>query len=114
MLPFAQQPIGRGIMSQKPSSPEDEYIAREEAKRRELQQIEREQAEVEAARQARWRSCPGGCETKLVEQAFRDILIDRCPTCGGVWLDPGELEKISSDDHSLVRGFLDFFRGPNR
>ncbi len=47
--------------SQKPSSPEEEYIVREEAKRRELSQIERKQAETEAARKARWRTCPGGC-----------------------------------------------------
>ena len=96
----------------KPSTPEEEYIARQEAKRRELRQIEQKQAEAEAARQARWRTCHGGCETKLVEQPFRDILIDRCPTCGGVWLDPGELEKISSDDASTVQAFFDFFRGP--
>lgn len=95
----------------KPSSPEEEFIAREEAKRRELRGLKQRQAEDEAARQARWRSCPGGCETKLVEEAFRDIQIDRCPTCGGVWLDPGELDKISSDDAALVQNFFDFFRG---
>ena len=99
------------MSSQKPSSPEDEYIARDEAKRRELSQIEREQAEAEAARKARWRTCPGGCETKLVEEDFRDIVIDRCPTCGGVWLDPGELEKVASDDASVVRSVFNFFRG---
>ena len=95
----------------KRSSPEDEYIARDEAKRRELERIEHEQAEAEAARQARWRTCPGGCETKLVEEDFRDIVIDRCPTCGGVWFDPGELEKVTSDDAALVRSVFNFFRG---
>ena len=96
----------------KPSTPEEEYIAREEAKRRELRKIEQKQAKAEAARKARRHTCPGGCETKLAEEPFRDILIDRCPTCGGVWLDPGELEKISSDDASTVQAFFDFFRGP--
>ncbi len=99
------------MATKKPSSQEDEYIAREEAKRRELTGIRRGQEEAEAARAARRGTCPGGCETKLVEQAFRDILIDRCPTCAGVWLDPGELEKISSEDASLVRGVFDFFAG---
>ncbi len=99
------------MSSQKPSSPEEEYIAREEAKRRELSQIKREQAETDAARKARWRTCPGGCETKLVEEDFRDLVIDRCPTCGGVWLDPGELEKVASDDASVVRSVFNFFRG---
>ena len=99
------------MSSQKPSSPEEEYIARDEAKRRELSQIEREQAEAEAARKARWRTCPGGCETKLVEEDFRDLVIDRCPTCGGVWVHPGELEKISRDDAGTVRAFVHFFQG---
>ena len=100
------------MSSQKPSSPpEDEYIARDEAKRRELQQIEREQAEAEAARRARWRTCPGGCETKLVEEDFRNVVIDRCPTCGGVWFDPGELDKVATEDADVVRSFFNFFRG---
>ncbi len=99
------------MSSQKPSSPEDEYIARDEAKRRELSQIEREQAEAEAARKTRWRTCPGGCETKLVEEDFRDLVIDRCTTCGGVWFDPGEFEKVASDDASVVRSVFNFFRG---
>ena len=114
MLPLDRQPGGEReheMSSQKPSSPEEEYIAREEAKRRELQQIEREQAEAEAAREARWRTCPSGCETKLVEEDFRDIVIDRCPTCGGVWFDPGELEKVASDDAGVVRSVFNFFRG---
>jgi hypothetical protein len=99
------------MATRRPSSPEDEYIAREEAKRRELAAIRREQAEVAAAREARRGTCPGGCETRLVEEAFRDIMIDRCPTCGGVWLDPGELEKVSGEEASLVRDFVRFFAG---
>ncbi len=95
----------------KASSPEDEFIAREEAKRRELTQLERQQAEAEAARQERMGTCPAGCEGKLVQEDFRDLVIDRCHSCGGVWLDPGELQKIATDDPSIVRGFLDFFRG---
>jgi hypothetical protein len=99
------------MATKKPSSSEDEFIAREEAKRKELERIRREQASTRAAREARRGTCPGGCETKLVEEAFRDILIDRCPTCSGVWLDPGELEKVSSDDSALVRSFFNFFQG---
>lgn len=37
------------------------------------------------------------CGTWMVKQAFRDwedIIIDQCPKCGLIWLDPGELEKI--------------------
>jgi Zn-finger nucleic acid-binding protein len=35
------------------------------------------------------------CTTVALDTEERhEISIDRCPTCGGVWLDCGELEKI--------------------
>jgi uncharacterized protein len=94
--------------TKKPTSAEDEYIAREEKQRQELAKIAREQQEKEAARAARRGTCPLGCETKLVEETFQHIKIDRCPTCKGVWLDPGELEQIASDSSGIVRSFVDF------
>ena len=99
------------MATKKPSSSEGEYIARDEAKRRSLDAIRRRQDEAAEAREARRRACPEGCETRLVEEAFRDILIDRCPTCGGVWVHPGELEKFSRDDAGTVRAFVHFFQG---
>lgn len=39
--------------------------------------------------------CPH-CNTALQETTKTAILIDVCPTCKGVWLDRGELEKILS------------------
>ena len=32
--------------------------------------------------------------TRLVWEA--DVEVDRCPTCGGIWLDHGELEQLQS------------------
>jgi len=95
----------------KSRSSEDEYFAREEAKRAELARIKQEQAQEAADREARRGTCPGGCPTKLVEEAYQDLLIDRCPTCKGVWLDPGELEKVAGDDASVVRSLVNFFAG---
>ena len=38
--------------------------------------------------------CPR-CETAALDERERDgILVDACPTCRGVWLDRGELEKL--------------------
>jgi Zn-finger nucleic acid-binding protein len=37
------------------------------------------------------------CATYMVKEHYKDwddIVIDRCEKCGGIWLDPGELEKI--------------------
>ncbi len=95
----------------KPGSSEDEFIARQESTHRELGQIEREQEKAEEARAQRRGYGPCGCDSKLSRESFRDIVIDRCPDCGGVWLDPGELEKISHDDAQLVRSVFNFFAG---
>ena len=37
--------------------------------------------------------CPK-CDGTLVEIEHEGVRIDRCNTCGGVWLDAGELEQL--------------------
>ncbi len=39
------------------------------------------------------RPCPLDRAT-MEKEVVGDIVIDRCPTCKGVWLDGGELEQI--------------------
>jgi NAD-dependent SIR2 family protein deacetylase len=45
--------------------------------------------------------CPrDGAE--MAKELIHEIVIDRCPVCGGVWLDPGELELIR---HAAASGY---------
>lgn len=39
--------------------------------------------------------CPN-CNASMSEVKRNDVAFDMCPTCRGVWLDRGELEKIIS------------------
>lgn len=42
--------------------------------------------------------CPR-CPNKLEELKFvplHDLLVDRCPSCRGIWLDNGELQKVAA------------------
>ncbi len=39
--------------------------------------------------------CPR-CNQDLIEIKKHGVLIDTCTTCGGIWLDKGELGKIIS------------------
>lgn len=39
-------------------------------------------------------SCPA-CEAPLKLQDLNGVEIDTCPTCGGTWLDFGEIEQIN-------------------
>jgi hypothetical protein len=40
---------------------------------------------------------------ELIEVSFREIRIDRCSSCDGVWLDAGELDAVASKEGG---GFL--------
>jgi len=49
--------------------------------------------------------CPK-CGRKLAETSYRKVRIDRCTGCGGVWLDPGELEILAPEEHESWLGGL--------
>jgi Zn-finger nucleic acid-binding protein len=55
--------------------------------------------------------CPT-CGTRLVEVDRAGVLIDACPSCRGVWLDRGELDKILVKERQMSAGDADedFFR----
>lgn len=46
--------------------------------------------------------CPRNCPTPLVITGRSGVEIDYCPTCRGVWLDRGELDKIIERAASYV------------
>ena len=43
----------------------------------------------------------------LAQESYEGVTIDRCPHCGGVWLDAGELEAIQKAQDSDFRGVPD-------
>jgi len=82
-------------MTRKPSESEEEYFARIEYERR--RQVEDEKHRRMAEEEKRQRKelhfmhCPK-CGMKLIEVDYKNLKIDRCSACDGVWLDAGELE----------------------
>ena len=56
----------------------------------------------DVAHEARLR-CPVDADVTLMRRFFsfkKEIEIDECPMCGGIWLDPDEFEKILELYHS--------------
>lgn len=46
--------------------------------------------------------CPS-CRVEMRQARKEEVIIDVCPQCRGVWLDPGELEKIlAQSKHAMV------------
>ena len=35
---------------------------------------------------------------QLTEIAYRGVLVDKCFSCNGLWLDDGEMEKLAGED----------------
>ncbi|HUQ18967.1 MAG TPA: zf-TFIIB domain-containing protein [Gemmatimonadaceae bacterium] len=92
------------IDEKKPSKNEDEYFARRDA---ELMKERRQALDAERAQRARSQNllkCPR-CGGDLVEREHQHVKIDECSSCGGVWLDKGELEMINDFDRGNS-GFL--------
>jgi hypothetical protein len=55
------------------------------------------------------RLCPID-QSKMSKEVAHMIVVDRCPTCSGVWLDGGELERLKGDVNqqailAMSRGF---------
>lgn len=85
-------------MPLKPSSQEDEFFAREEAlKLRKLaEKLRAEMSEEEKKRlkELHWMRCPK-CGMELKSIQLNQVEVDKCFSCGGLFLDEGELEKVS-------------------
>jgi hypothetical protein len=82
----------------RPSENEEEYFLRQELeKRREaVQQKQAELADGERTRlkELHWMRC-AKCGAELQEVEYRAVKIDKCFSCGGVYLDDGELEQLA-------------------
>ena len=39
--------------------------------------------------------CPA-CKEPLIVLELNEVEIDNCVSCGGIWLDKGELERLNS------------------
>jgi hypothetical protein len=67
------------------------------------------ETKLEAARESP-RSCPLDGE-RMEKEIVLNVIVDRCPSCRGVWLDGGELEALKGSieaglSQDLVRAMV--------
>lgn len=93
----------------KPSGAEDEYFAREEIKRKEQAKIKLSHQEREKLKQLHWMRCPK-CGHTMEEIAFRDMLVDRCTECKGVFFDAPELEHFAGRLGNVLTALQGLFK----
>ena len=99
-------------MIDKPSEPEAEYFARIEARKRLEAQVKRAAAvaieEKLRLKDLHFMHCPK-CGADLHEEILEGVSVDICPSCRGVFLDDGELMKLTERPKgvlSKVRGLF--------
>ncbi|HSN68810.1 MAG TPA: zf-TFIIB domain-containing protein [Thermoanaerobaculia bacterium] len=100
-------------MPVQPSDQEQEYFAREEMKRRKKEQdaLAARMAEEEKRKlkELHFMKCPK-CGMDMQEYEYREIKLDRCSGCGGVFFDQGEMEQLLQRNEDFLGKFRSLFR----
>ena len=73
---------------------EDEYFVKKEKELMEKLKAKREKEAKQTIKEMFHMRCPK-CGAALKERSFQKILVDQCTGCGGIWLDPGEIEEVA-------------------
>ena len=99
---------------QRPSHPEGEYFAREdaEAKRRLALKVNREMAAEERQRlkALHFMHCPK-CGMEMHEVKLEGLDVDLCFACGGVFLDRSEIHVIAAPQQKgIMAAILNWLR----
>ncbi len=103
----------------KPSSTEEEYFAREEIEKKRKLAIQQSQSMAVQAREdlkkLHYMKCPK-CGMDLQTLTRRDVDIDTCFNCHGIFLDAGELERLMNQSGTENSGkwmgaVLNLFKG---
>jgi rubrerythrin len=84
---------------------EDEYFARRDRELIEKLKREKEQEFKKDLHAAKDMTCPR-CGKTLQQRVERGVTVDQCPSCGGVWLDKGELDVLAKADDQGLFGRL--------
>jgi uncharacterized protein with PIN domain len=89
---------------------EEEYFRRKDKETLErLREAIREEARTRGMGPVTM-DCPR-CDGKLHTDVYDEVEINRCDTCGGIWLDAGELEQIINEENSTNRWLHAFWPG---
>jgi uncharacterized protein with PIN domain len=82
----------------RPSEREAEYVARVEYEKRKKLEEEKhkkmKEEEKKKLKELHFMRCPK-CGMELIEIDYKNIKVDKCSECEGIWLDAGELEAVA-------------------
>jgi hypothetical protein len=98
----------------KPSTLEDEYFVREDAEKKRRIALEMKKALASEERQRlkdlHFMSCPR-CGMKLQQVRFRQVDVDACFSCGGLFIDRSQVDRIARPEgRGVMWAVLNWFK----
>jgi phage FluMu protein Com len=98
-------------LRKKEKADEDAYFAKRDKELTKKLQDRVEADDEEKTRKLAHMRCPK-CGDTLVAQEREGITADSCPSCKGVWLDQGELERVVEHDRKTgwITRYLELIR----
>lgn len=97
----------------KPSEQEEEHFARMEYERKKKIEGEKHknlaEGDKKRLKELHYMRCPK-CGMELIEIDYKEIKVDRCSECEGIWLDAGELETVSKLEKSGLDKLFSVFK----
>ena len=102
-------------MPYEPSNLEEEYVKKQEIEQMKLlaekRKKEIEAGEKEKLQKLHYMRCPK-CGDLMQEIEYKEIKLDKCFSCGGIYFDDGELDLLISKEtkkDSFVKSFFSVF-----
>ncbi|HUR00294.1 MAG TPA: zf-TFIIB domain-containing protein [Gemmatimonadaceae bacterium] len=89
---------------EKPRRNEDEYFVKRDAELIKERRARLDEERNQQERSSHYNKCPR-CGIDLSEHDHKGVKIDQCDSCGGMWLDKGELEIVEELDRTSP-GFM--------
>jgi predicted Zn-ribbon and HTH transcriptional regulator len=97
----------------KPSEREAEYVAKMEFEKKKKIEEEKHKKlkadEKKKLQELHHMRCPK-CGMELIEIDYKEIKVDKCSECAGIWLDSGELETVSRLEKSGLDKLFSVFK----
>ena len=82
----------------------------EEKKKREEERHKKMVAdEKKKLKEIHYMRCPK-CGMELIEMSYKNLKIDKCSSCEGIWLDAGEFEIVTEMEKSALNKFFNVFK----
>lgn len=97
----------------KPPRPEVEYFGKIDlSKLKRLAETKRDKLardERDKLKKLHWRRC-AECGMEMESIPFKGVMIHKCFSCNGVFLEAGTLEKLCGEELHLIESLLDLFK----